>query len=373
VSGSRVAFDDSYGRLVAIGTGVYIRSLSAALESLVGQRFVRVRSRFARRPKSARRTPREQFDTVMRDLWWHQAGAEVAARRRGAALLHMPVGLGPLAGSLPIVTTVHDVMPIRFAKLFRPWYRWYAGVVMPRLARRARAVITVSEAAKQEIVEWFRVAPERITVIPHGIDPAFVPLAAGDPQAAQVRQRHDLPADFILAVGSVEPRKNLERLLEAVHLLRDRPGTRDVRLVHAGPEGWRTEEISAAVRRLSLDGAVRFLGHVPAADLRVLFGAARAFVYPSLWEGFGIPVLEAMACGCPVVASGVGSIPEVAGGAALLVDPESVEDIAASIASVWSGDQVRADLVRRGLERARSFTWDRAAHATVAVYDAALA
>lgn len=157
-----------------------------------------------------------------------------------------------------------------------------------------------------------------------------------------------------------------------MRLLRERPATRAVQLVHAGPEGWRPEEIAAAAHRLGLDDAVRFLGYVPGPDLRALFGGARAFVYPSLWEGFGLPVLEAMSCGCPVAASNVASIPEVAGGAALLVDPHSVEDIATGIAALWDDGAERAAIVRRGFERVRQFTWDRAARATVAVYDAAL-
>jgi glycosyltransferase involved in cell wall biosynthesis len=372
VSGPRVAFDVSYERLVGIGTGVYIRNLGAALEPLMDGRLIRVASRFARRPRGARRTRREQLDTLMRDLWWHQAGALVAARRRGAALLHLPVGLGPVAGSLPTVVTVHDVMPIRLAHLYRPWYRWYAGAVMPRVARRARAVIADSRAAKEEIVEWLGVAPERIAVVPLGVDTAFRRTTPDDPAAAAVRERYHLPASYVLAVGSVEPRKNLTRLLEAVRLLRDRPGTRDVTVVHAGPEGWRPEEVPAAVSGLALAGAARFLGYVPLEDLRVLYGLARAFVYPSLWEGFGLPVLEAMACGCPVVTSGVASIPEVAGDAARFVDPLSVEDLAAGIAAVWDDGATRDDLIRRGFERARAFTWERAARATLEVYDAAL-
>jgi len=372
VSLPRIGFDGSYGTLVQIGMGVYIRNLLAALEPLLGDRLVKVASRFARPPRRAKRTPGEKFNTVMRDLWWHQAGAVVAARRRGAALLHMPAGLGPVVGSFPMVTTVHDVMPIRFAAQFRPWYRSYAAVVMPRLARRARAVITVSLAAKEEIVEWFGVPPERIVVIPHGVDPAFTPIHAEDPDAVAVSRRYHLPKAFVFAVGSVEPRKNLIRLLEAVRLLRDRPATRDVTLVHAGPEGWRPEETAAAVSRLGLKEAVQFLGYVPVGDLRALFGLARCFVYPSLWEGFGLPVIEAMSCGCPVVASGVSSIPEVAGDAALFVDPHSVENIAAGIAAAWDGGSLREDLIRRGFERARNFTWERAARATLSVYEAAL-
>ena len=136
----RIALDVSFAKLVGIGVGVYASNMWAALVPLLGERLIPVFSRFARPPKSARRTFRERLDTLMRDLWWHQAGVSIAAQRRGAALLHLPAGLGPVAGRFPVVATIHDVMPIRLAAMFRPWHRRYAGFVMPRLARRARAI-----------------------------------------------------------------------------------------------------------------------------------------------------------------------------------------------------------------------------------------
>ncbi|PYP20212.1 MAG: glycosyltransferase family 1 protein [Gemmatimonadetes bacterium] len=373
MSQPRIALDVSFAKLVGIGVGVYASNIWAALTPLLGDRLVPVCSKFARPPRGARRTFRERLDTLMRDLWWHQAGVTVAARRCGAQLLHLPAGVGPVAGRFPAVTTIHDVMPIRFAPMFRPWYRRYAGFVMPRLARRARAVITVSQTAKQEIAEEFGLAPERISVIPHGVDPAFRPLLPGDPRVPDVRRRYELPEAFVLAVGSIEPRKNLERLLQAISLLRTRPGTRDVTLVHSGPEGWHVDHVAERVRQLGLSGAARFLGYTPAADLQVLYGLARAFVYPSLWEAFGLPVIEAMACGCPVVTSGLSSLPEIAGDAALFVDPHSADDIARGVAAVWEDGARRAVLVQKGLARVRDFTWARAARATIAVYEAALA
>lgn len=373
MNGTRIALDVSFAKLVGIGVGVYVSHMWNALAPLLGERLVPIFSRFARPPRGARRTVGERLDTLLRDLWWHQAGVTLAARRRGAALLHLPAGLGPVAGRFPVVTTIHDVMPIRLASLFRPWYRRYAGVVMPRLARRSRVVITVSEATKQEIVEEFGLAPERVRVVPHGVDPDFRPLSPDDPRVTEVRRRYELPDRFVLAVGSIEPRKNLDRLLQAISLLRSRSGTRDVCLVHSGPEGWHPEQVWQRARDLGLDGAARFLGYTPAPDLQVLYGLARTFVYPSLWEAFGLPVIEAMACGCPVVTSGLSSLPEVAGDAALFVDPLSVDDIASAVAALWDDGPRRVALVRRGLERARDFTWERAARATIAVYDAALA
>ena len=372
MSDRRVALDISNAKLGRMGVSVYIWRLFEALAPLLGDRLVPIASRFAQPVLGARRSVAERFATLMRDVWWHQAGVTLAARHRSCVLLHLPAGLGPVRGSFPKVVTVHDAMPVRFPALFRPWYRKYAAVVMPRVAQAARAVITGSHAAKQEIVEWLRVPPERVTVVPYGVDPIFIPLDPEDDRVAVVQRRYSLPGQFALTVGSVEPRKNLPRLLEAVSILRARPGTSDITLIHVGAEGWRPEVVTAAVKTHRLDGAVRFLGYVPIDHLRVLYATARVFVYPSLWEGFGLPPLEAMACGCPVVTSRVSALPEVAGGAAVLVDPTSVEELAAGIASLWCDETLRGGNIERGLERAREFTWMRAAQQTALVYDAAL-
>ena len=368
----RVALDISNAKLGRMGVSVYTWRLFEALTLLLGDRLVPIASRFARPVLGARRSVGDRFATLMRDGWWHQAGVTLAARRRGCTLLHLPAGLGPVHSRFPKVVTIHDVMPVRFPAMFRPWYRNYAAVVMPRLARSANAVITGSQTAKQEIVEWLRVPAERVTVVAYGIDPAFVPLDPNDDRLAAVRTRYDLPRHFVLTVGSVEPRKNLPRLLQAISILRGRPGMSDLTLVHVGAEGWRPEEVSATVRTLRLDGAVRFLGYVPIDELGPLYATARAFVYPSLWEGFGLPPLEAMACGCPVVTSRVSALPEVAGGAALLVDPTSVDEIADAIGTLWCDDSLRGTNIQRGLARAGEFTWKRAAQETAVVYDAAL-
>jgi len=360
----RIALDLTQAKLGRIGISVYIRQLHEALAPLLGDRLVPIASRLARPVAGARRTVGERLATLGRDLWWHQLGVTRAARRRGCRLLHLPAGLGPIRGAFPAVVTVHDIMPLRFPQLFRPWYRNYVRVVLPRLAQRACAVISPSATVKREIEEWLGVPAERVTVIPHGVDPVFRPLVADDARASAVRRRYSLPPNFALAVGSIEPRKNLPRLIEALEMLRGRPGSADIFLVHAGPEGWRPEAATSSV--------VRFLGYVPTEDLATIYSLARVFVYPSLWEGFGMPILEAMACGCPVVTSNLSSMPEVAGEAAVFVDPYSSEDVARGVAVAWEDAPLRDRLVALGRERAAQFTWARAARETVAVYEAAL-
>src|SRR5204863_356948 len=181
----------------------------------------------------------------------------------------------------------------------------------------------LSHTSKADIVERLAIPAERVSVVPTGIDPSFTPIGPQSESAREVRRRYGLPPAFVLTVGSVEPRKNLPRLLEAIHQLRARAETADIVFVHAGPEGWLADGLYPSIRALGLSDVVRFLGYVPHQDLTALYGLARLCAYPSLSEGFGLPVAEAMACGCPVVTSNVSALPEVAGDAALLVDPGS--------------------------------------------------
>jgi glycosyltransferase involved in cell wall biosynthesis len=357
-----VALDVTVAHLGRAGSHVYITELAGALERLMGDRLRPIASRFAQLVPARRRIS-DRVRTLGRDLWWHQIGVTRAARRAGATLLHLPAGVGPMRRTMPTVLTIYDLNILRSPQLFRLWFRHYARVVLPRAARSADAIITLSQASKADIVAGLGITPERVTVVPPGVHPVFAPLAPGHERAAELRRRYGLAGDFILTVGSVEPRKNLPRLFAAVEQLRRRPGTSDVALVHAGPEGW----LSNGIRGTK---AVRFLGHVPREDLAALYSLARLCAYPSLYEGFGLPVAEAMACGCPVVTSDVSSLPEVAADAAVLVDPESIDAIAAGIGALWTDEARRGHLARKGQERARSFTWERAARETAAVYAA---
>ncbi len=367
----RIALDVTVAALGRAGPHVYITELARTLGLLLAEQLRPIASRLGGLVSSPR-TPGDRLRTLGRDLWWHQIGVTLAAHRAGAALLHLPAGIGPVRRSLPTVLTIYDLNVLRFPQFFRRWSRHYARVVLPRAARSADAIITLSQASRADIVERLAIPEERVTVIPPGVDPSFRPIAPESGPAEEVRHRYQLQDDFVLTVGSVEPRKNLPRVLEAIHHLRARTGTADIVLVHAGPEGWLADGVAHTVRTLGLSDAVRFLGYVPQPDLVVLYGLARLCVYPSLYEGFGLPVAEAMACGCPVVTSDVSSLPEVASDAAVLVDPGSVEDIATGIEALWRDASRRHELAARGQARARCFTWERAACDTAAVYDAVL-
>jgi glycosyltransferase involved in cell wall biosynthesis len=317
---------------------------------------------------------RDRGHTLLRDLWWFQGGAARAAERRGAQLLHSPVPSRGGSTHAPVVTTVFDLAVLRHPEKFRPWLRNYARVAMPGMIRSARAVLTLSEASRAEIIEVLGIDPARVTVVPCGVSPEFVPRAEhidADDRALLAPLRIEGP--FVLTVGAVEPRKNLDGLLRAMAVLRARSPYRDLQLVHVGPEGWLSGNLPQLVNDLGLGDSVRFLGMLPRAALAALYRAARVMVYPSLYEGFGLPIAEAMASGTPVVTSNCSSMPEVAGDAGILIDPTSVEAIAEGIARAWSDEALRAGMMRAGLVQARQFTWDAAARQTAAVYDEVLA
>ena len=214
----------------------------------------------------------------------------------------------------------------------------------------------MSEASKRDILRFFNVRPEKVDVIYNAIDERF--LAPADPERMDlVRQRYQLDHPFVLYVGNIKPHKNIERLIDAFGRARARGCEDDLKLVIIGDEISKYPALRQSVHKHKLDKHVRFLGFQPMETLAAFYRLARAFVFPSLYEGFGLPPLEAMACGTPVVTSNVSSLPEVAGGAALLVDPYDADAIADGICLAVSDETLRADLIRRGHERARSFSW----------------
>ncbi len=282
----------------------------------------------------------------------------------GATLYHATEHLLMPLRNLPTVLTVHDLIFELFPRFHKPLNYWYLHWTMPLYCRRADRIIAVSQATRRDLTQHYGVAPERITVVYEAAAPHFRPAS---PQAiAALRARYALPDRFLLHVGTIEPRKNLERLLDALALLR-RQG-QDVYLVLAGGKGWLYEGFFRKLERFPHREAVRWLGYVPDEALPALYSAATLCVVPSLYEGFGLPVLEAMACGTPVVCSRSGSLPEVGGAAARYFDPNDVEAMAAAIGAVWQDGDAQAAMREQGLAQAARFSWERAAEETMAVY-----
>lgn len=307
-----------------------------------------------------------------------------------ADLYHSAYYLMPYRPGVPTVLTVYDLIPLLFpahstfrARLLFRWTTWLA-------LRAARRVITISEATRRDLLARFRLPAERVTAIPLAADPALAPqpLAA----IADLRARYALPEQFLLYLGSNKPHKNLVRLVEALAKAKGewriansegqmakgegrgergegrKKGEDGMTLVVAGAWDPRYPEARQRAEALGLGETVRWLGPVPEGDLPALYSAATAFVFPSLYEGFGLPVLEAMACGTPVVCANTSSLPEVAGEAAVYFDPTNVNQVAEVLGRVWGDADLRAALRERGLLRAQAFAWRRTAEQTRQVY-----
>jgi len=302
-------------------------------------------------------------------ILWEQLVLPLALRQIEADLLHAMAFVAPLWETCPFVVTVYDLSFVHYPQLFRPLNRHYLSLFGRRSARRARRVITISESTRQDVIRAWGVPPERVDVVYCGVDPTFRPLPPA--QLDAFRRQHGLPEHFVLFLGTLEPRKNLDTLLEAYALwCRAQPSA--PLLVIAGAKGWYFQHVFASVERLSLDDRVRFVGYVPAEELPGWYGTADVFIYPSQYEGFGLPVLEAMACGTPVITSDRSSLPEIAGDAGCLVPPDDTLQLAESMRQVWNDRELRQAMRERGLARAARFSWEQTAHQTVACYDRAL-
>src|SRR5438105_555513 len=337
-----IALDAEHTRHSQAGVARYARSLAMALRKhpelsvveLGGGNIV------------PRGTLEKKVLTARHDLLWYPLLARRKAARIGADVYHSPLLRGPLRkGRPPFVMTVHDLVPVRWPETMPRWHRFYTARVMSRLLEAADRILAPSQNTADDLNALLHVSPEKIRVVPNGVDQLFFEKPYG--------QRANGP--YVLFVGTPEPRKNLSRLVSAMTILHERGFAEKLMIVGSG--GWGSEIPGAAT--------LHNVGRVTDDELHSLYANASCLALPSLHEGFGLPALEAMAAGTPVVAGRAGALPETTGGAAVLVDPLSATEIADGISRAI-GDRER--LVAAGRERAKNFTWDRAAALTADVY-----
>jgi glycosyltransferase involved in cell wall biosynthesis len=368
----RVAWDNSLARRNPTGTGVYASQLSRELGATPGLEL-----QVFEGWDPAKRLPGEFGDQgvfsrglrALGGLAWSHAWFPHLLRKGRFDLLHSPAFVVPFGCPCPSVVTIFDLSFLMFPQHFERRWRTYVNLMMPSVLRRVSAVICISEHTRQDLLKAYKVAAEKVHVVHCGIDHMrFHPALEQDVdwlRSVGVKQ------DYVLHVGTLSERKNIPMLLRAVALLRSQGRFADHQLVLAGPElsvlaG--ASEIHRAIRDLGLEDVVVLTGHVPEEQLAGLYAQAKVLVMPSLYEGFGLPVLESMAVGTPVVASNSSSLPEIAQDAALVVPPQDEHGWAEAIGEILQTPSTAIELRRRGLARAAQFSWQRAAAETLAVY-----
>jgi glycosyltransferase involved in cell wall biosynthesis len=362
-------------RIRDFGIGTYIRSLVHALAAIDSEnRYTLVSGpgevrTLAGLPENFRAAVYRRNDHAVLD----HIGFPLFLRGLSPDLVHIPLNRVPILMIRPYVVTIHDMANLFYedppsrARMQLRRYRFRRGL------RRANRVIAVSDATRRDVENLMGVPPERVCRVYNAPDPGFLEHRPGEPEEQQrIMERYQINYPFLLYAGNIRRHKNVPRLVEAFAVVREQLAAnelyRDLRLVIIGDTISQYPAVRQAVIKSRVEHVVRFLGFVPFETLRCFYENAAAFVFPSRYEGFGLPPLEAMACGAPVITSNVSSLPEVVGDAAVLVNPENVFDIARGIRDVLLNDHLRNELIRRGHEQANRFSWERTARQVLEIY-----
>jgi glycosyltransferase involved in cell wall biosynthesis len=360
-----------------VGAGNYIIELIRSLERLeVAHEFVVFAQPHGRELIGVAARPGFEWAMIperspVHRLVWEQAAFPRLVARAGLDLLHSLHYTRPMRLPCASVVTFHDMTFFLFPQLHTLSKRLYFPQAIRLSARKADALIADSESTRQDAMRLLRISPEKIYTVPLGVSPAFHPVL--DAHLLEVvRRRYSLPEHFILYVGLVEPRKNLPMLLRAYQRLQEQlrlqAGSELVPLVIVGRFGWRIEQVFELVEALAIKEKVHFTGYIPAGDLPIVYNLADVFVYPSLYEGFGLPPLEAMACGTPVITTAVSSMPEHVGEAGILIPPQDERALFQALLTILQDPDLRRQLSEKGPARAAHYSWNRTALETLNVY-----
>ena len=388
----KIGIDYTSAATQGAGIGRYTRELMRALLALPSDNFYSFFYASRKRVDESKiQNPKSEIQRLpFHDKWlmrvWQRLRIPIPVELivGKVDLFHSPdFTLPPTLPGVPTLLTVHDLSFIRDPGSAWPSLRAFLNQAVPRSVKRATHVLADSQATKDDLIELFGTPSEKISVLYSGVDARFTPVR-DQTEIDRVCAKYQLPRPFILSVGTLQPRKNYTRLIEAFAKAVKHPSTplrsaqdaptaqsKDAgwHLVITGGTGWLTEPIFEQVKRSGLEGRVHFPGFVDDADLPALYSAADLFAYVSLYEGFGLPLLEAMACGTPVIGSNTSSLPEVIGEAGLQVDPREVDGIAHAIQQMIDRPELREKSIELGLARAKLFTWDKAARQLLTIYD----
>jgi glycosyltransferase involved in cell wall biosynthesis len=363
----KILLDTSPADFTPGGTTTYIKNLTDSLLHVCEQKNAElvISSLPLHLQPNGKKGLLHKTKVVAWDIYYMQLLLLQRAYSAYSDIIHAPAFRIPLASSIPTVVTFFDTTILAAESMHRTRDRVILSFYMRAAAKKASHIITISESSRRDINRLLSVSLDRITVTYPGVSPLFKQIEFKEVQ--QTLLRYQIPSPYILSVCTLEPRKNLVRVLEAFTHLKLKYKIPHY-LVLVGKRGWLENSIFDTVRRLQLSDFVYFTGYVKDIDLPSIYTGADLFVYPSLYEGFGLPVVEAMSCGTPVITSGVSSLPEVAADAALLVDPKDVSDIASAMMSILDSTQLSISLREKGFERAKLFDWKRCAIETFDVY-----
>ena len=354
----RVGYEVTGLELDAAGSARYIESLRPELERIDGIEVVPLRQDGGPGGRVLR--------GLRRELLYFPLELPRRARQLGLDVLHCTAAVAPVRSSVPTVITLHDVLGLEHPEWFTRALALHSKLVLAPAVRRASVVLVPSTYTRDRVVDRLRVDPQRVRLAPLGIDERFSP---GEPRNG-LRERFGLAGPFVLTVGTLQPRKNIEAALNAFERLV--ASGAEHRLAIVGGRGWRDEPLAELIQSSPAAERIVMTGRVTDDDLIGLYRAADVFVFPSRYEGFGFPPLEAMACGTPVVSSNRTSLPELIGDAGLLVDPDDVDAIERELSALLASPEPREELVERGRRRAAEFTWRRCAELTAEAYRTAL-
>lgn len=306
-------------------------------------------------------------DNIYFQLIWDQVLLPISLKKEKVDLVHNTKSSTSIINPCYSVVTIHDIIPIVYKQTEKFTNYLYWNLQIPLAAKHANQIITVSESAKKDIVNYYKIREDKISVIYNGVSEKFR-IIESKKELDQIKSLYSLPDKYILYVGTLQPRKNLPLLIKSYgKLVADKKITHKLLIV--GREGWKYSAIFSLIKELHLEKDIIITGYIQDDDLPYIFNLANLFVYPSIYEGFGLPPLEAMACGIPVITSNTSSLPEVVGNAGIMINPYDVDCLAKVMFEALTNEGLRRDMIKKGLERSKLFSWEKTARETLKVYE----
>lgn len=360
----RIGIDTNILTMDKAGPAVYTQELISCLKDIDRENtyiYFCYDSEFHRRNLLVRKVK-----NIILDTFWTQKILPDKLKKNRIDLLHCPAFKAPLKCGVPLIVTFYDLHILNNPKDYNSWLALYCKSMLGKIAKSADKIITISEFSKKDIIKTLSVPEKKVIVTYCGTDATFRVISDNELKN-RIRDKYNLNKKFILYVGAVQPRKNIPSLLMAYSEFKKKR-TFDYDLVFVTSSGWRNKSIFALINKFGLKNNIKFLKDTPRDDLVIIYNIAEFFVYPSFFEGFGMPVLEAMSCGCPVICSNTSSLPEVIGSAGITIDPNNSEELTNAMKDVANNNRLRQDLKQNGLQRSRMFSWTKCANQTLEVY-----